>query len=514
MALHIYNTLTRRKEPFQPLEAGRVRMYACGVTAYDECHIGHARAALTFDVILRALEARGYAVTYVRNFTDVDDKIIARAAALGEPWFEVATRYIATYHRDMDRLGLRRPHVEPRATEHIPQMIALIEELVGCGIAYPVDGDVYFAVSRFPGYGKLSGRDPAELRAGARVEVDERKHDPLDFALWKASKPGEPTWDSPWGPGRPGWHIECSAMSVHYLGQPFDIHGGGADLVFPHHENEIAQSEATGGRLLARVWIHNGFVNIRAEKMSKSVGNVLNVKDLLDRFSPEALKLFLLGTHYRGPVDFSDERLEEAERSAERLREVVRAVEHLPVPAETAGARIVPDHPAVAAASRARGEFDDAVDDDFNTPRALGALFTLVRELHVARQQVERAPDPAGIAACRAAVGILEALAGVLGIRVRPEGAGRFTLPADDPGLRALRDLLANRPDLGRIEDVPWDETAVEVDPIVERAVQVFRAEARRRKDWTFADRLRDLLRRVGVEVKDTPQGPRWERQA
>jgi cysteinyl-tRNA synthetase len=340
--------------------------------------------------------------------------------------------------------------------------------------------------------------------------VDERKQDPLDFALWKASKPGEPTWESPWGPGRPGWHIECSAMSAHYLGETFDIHGGGADLIFPHHENEIAQSEASTGKLLARYWIHNGFVNIRQEKMSKSLGNVLNVKDLLDRTSPEALKLFLLGTHYRGPVDYTEERLDEAERSAERLREVVRAVEHLPA----AGAGVPATDAVLAAAGTARTEFTAAMDDDFNTPRALGALFTLVREIHVVRQRVERDPDPAGVSACRSAVGALEGLAGTLGLGLRPAGNAPACLGAEDPRLRALRDLLAGRPDLGPIEDLGWDGASVAIGPIVDRAVYVFRAEARRRKDWGFADRLRDLLRQVGVEVKDTPQGPRWEIQS
>jgi cysteinyl-tRNA synthetase len=386
-------------------------------------------------------------------------------------------------------------------------MIALVEDLVRRGVAYPLDGDVYFAVARFPSYGRLSGRDPGDLRAGARVEVDERKRDPLDFALWKASKPGEPTWDSPWGPGRPGWHIECSAMSTHYLGESFDIHGGGADLIFPHHENEIAQSEASTGKPLARTWIHNGFVNIRAEKMSKSLGNVLNVKDLLDRVSPEAIKLFLLGTHYRSPVDFTEERLEEGERAAERLREVVRAVEHLP---QGPGAA-APSHPLQAAADAARDEFTAALDDDLNTPRALGTLFSLAREINVARQDVERSPGPASVAACQAAVGTLEALVGVLGIAARPGGGDRRRVAAADAPLLALRDFLRGRPDLGNLDGLEWEGTTVDTDPVVERAVQVFRAEARRRKDWAFADRLRDLLRELQVEVKDTPQGPRWD---
>ena len=515
MGLTLYNTLARRKEPFQPLEPGHVRMYACGITAYDDCHIGHARAALTFDVILRGLEFLGYRVTYVRNFTDVDDKIIARAAERGMPPGDLAERYIAAYHRDMDRLGLRRPQVEPRATQHIPQMIALIEDLLRRGVAYPVDGDVYFAVSRFPSYGKLSGRDPAELLAGARVEVDERKRDPLDFALWKASKPGEPAWESPWGPGRPGWHIECSAMSAYYLGETFDIHGGGADLIFPHHENEIAQSEASSGKLLARSWVHNGFVNIRSEKMSKSLGNVLNLKDLLDQWSAEAIKLFLLGTHYRSPLDFTSGRLDEAERSAERLREVVRAVEHLPAaPGGSAADRIDAEDPAARAAAAARAAFTAAVEDDFNTPQALGALFTLARELHGARARLERSPEAGGLAALRAGLGTLEALAGALGIGLRGAGAGHLAIAPQDARFIALRGLLASRPDLGRIDDLAQDGEVAEAARWVDRAVTVFRAEARRRKEWAFADQLRDLLRQMGVEVKDTPQGPRWEFQA
>ncbi len=523
MGLTLYNTLAHRKEPFEPLEPGHVRMYACGITAYDDCHIGHARAALTFDVILRCLEFLGYRVTYVRNFTDVDDKIIARAAERGLPPDELAERYMAAYHRDMDRLGLRRPHVEPRATQHIPQMIALVEDLVRRGVAYAVEGDVYFAVSRFPSYGKLSGRDPGELLAGARVEVDERKRDPLDFALWKASKPGEPAWESPWGPGRPGWHIECSAMSAHYLGETFDIHGGGADLIFPHHENEIAQSEASTGQPLARYWVHNGFVNIRAEKMSKSLGNVLNLKDLLEQRSAEAIKLFLLGTHYRSPVDFTFERLDEAERSADRLREVVRAVEHLPAapaagrapaaPEGGAAVRIDPGDRAARAAAAARAAFTAAVEDDFNTPQALGALFTLARELNGARARLDRSPNAGGLAALHAGLGTLEALAGALGIGLRGAGPGRLTIAPQDARFLALRDLLASRPDLGRIDDLAHDGDVAAAARWVERAVTVFRAEARRRKEWAFADQLRDLLRQMGVEVKDTPQGPRWEFQ-
>ncbi|MCJ7493900.1 MAG: cysteine--tRNA ligase, partial [Deltaproteobacteria bacterium] len=305
MPLKIYNTLTKKKEEFLPLQKGKVSMYVCGVTVYDRCHIGHARAAVVFDVLFRFLRYRGYEVTYVRNYTDVDDKIIKRANQEGVSCQEIAKRYIQEYEEDMEALGMERPTHEPRATENISQIIDLVKKLVEKGFAYTVDGDVYFSVEKFSSYGKLSGRDLEEMRAGARVEVDERKNNPLDFALWKSSKPGEPEWDSPWGRGRPGWHIECSAMSQRYLGESFDIHGGGQDLIFPHHENEIAQSEAATGKPFVRFWVHNGFVNINHEKMSKSLGNILAIRDLLQDHHPEVLRLFLLSNHYRSPVDFS-----------------------------------------------------------------------------------------------------------------------------------------------------------------------------------------------------------------
>ncbi|MDP3767809.1 MAG: cysteine--tRNA ligase, partial [Dehalococcoidia bacterium] len=317
--MKIHNTLTRSKEELVPLTAGEVRMYVCGVTVYDLSHIGHARSAIVFDVTRRYLEFKGYRVTFVKNFTDVDDKIIRRANEEGVPAYELSERYIAAYREDMAALGVRPADHEPKATEHVPEMITLIERLVAGGFAYAVDGDVYFEVRRFASYGRLSGRNLEELLVGARVEVDERKRDPRDFALWKAAKPGEPSWESPWGPGRPGWHIECSAMSMRYLGDSFDIHGGGEDLIFPHHECEIAQSEAATGKPFVRVWIHNGFVNLGAAKMSKSLGNTLTVRELVKRHDPDALKRWLLGTHYRHPIDFSEERISEAARSLERL---------------------------------------------------------------------------------------------------------------------------------------------------------------------------------------------------
>jgi cysteinyl-tRNA synthetase len=319
MKLLVYNTLTKTKEEFQPLEPNKVKMYVCGVTVYDYCHIGHARSAVVFDVIYRYFLFLGYDVVYVRNFTDIDDKIIRRAQEEHTDYRTIAERYIEAFYEDMDRLGVLRPTVEPRATEHIKEMIEIIQKLFDKGYAYQSGRDVYFSVERFPGYGKLSGRSLEDMMAGARVDIDEHKRNPFDFVLWKGSKEGEPAWDSPWGPGRPGWHIECSAMSAKYLGETFDIHGGGKDLIFPHHENEIAQSEAAFGKPFVRYWLHNGFVNINNEKMSKSLGNFLTIREILDKVHPEALRLFVISKHYRNPVDFSDEAIREAERGLERL---------------------------------------------------------------------------------------------------------------------------------------------------------------------------------------------------
>ncbi len=340
MSLRVHNTLTRKEDELVPLAPGEVRMYVCGVTVYDLSHIGHARSAIVFDVIRRYLAFKGYRVTFVKNFTDIDDKIIKRANAEGASAREVSERFIAEFYRDMDAIGVLRGDEEPRATGHIPQMITLIEQLIAAGVAYVVDGDVYFEIRRFPAYGRLSGKNLEELLAGARVEVDERKRDSRDFALWKATKPGEPSWPSPWGDGRPGWHIECSAMAMEYLGPTFDIHGGGEDLIFPHHECEIAQSEAATGKTFARYWIHNGFVNLGAEKMSKSLGNTLLIREMVKRHDPDALRLWLLGTHYRHPVEFSEERLNEAGRALERFARLFReAARYVPPPGAGGGAR-------------------------------------------------------------------------------------------------------------------------------------------------------------------------------
>src|SRR5512139_2754101 len=334
MSLTVFNTMGGRKETFVPLTPGTVRMYVCGVTVYDLCHIGHARANVAFDIIVRYLRHSGYEVRYVRNFTDIDDKIIRKANQEGIPFEAVSRKYIDAFYEDFDRMGLLRPDAEPKATEHIPEIVALVSRLVRAGVAYAVDGDVYYAVRGFPAYGKLSGKNVEDLLAGARVEVDERKQDPLDFALWKASKPGEPWWDSPWGRGRPGWHIECSAMAFKHLGETFDIHGGGKDLVFPHHENEIAQSEGASGKTFARYWIHNGFVNVNSEKMSKSLGNFFTLRDVLERVKPEVLRFFFASSHYRSPIDYTDKSLAEAKAGLDRLYYVKKKMEEC----EAAGA--------------------------------------------------------------------------------------------------------------------------------------------------------------------------------
>ncbi|MGH7846125.1 MAG: cysteine--tRNA ligase, partial [Candidatus Binatia bacterium] len=360
MSLRIYNTLSGTKESFVPINPGQLRMYVCGVTVYDDCHVGHARSLVTFDIIVRYLRFLGYDVTFVRNFTDVDDKIIQRAREQGITAKELAEKYIQSFYRDTTALGLVAPNYEPRATEHISEMVALIQRLEERRAAYQVGGDVFFAVERFPAYGKLSRKKLDELEAGARVEVDERKRHPVDFALWKKSKEDEPFWNSPWGNGRPGWHIECSAMSSKYLGQPFDIHGGGLDLIFPHHENEIAQSEAAHDTPFVRYWMHHGLVTINQEKMSKSLGNIATIQEVLERADAAALRHYFLASQYRSPLDFSDQGLEEAGKALDRIYETFERVE-----------RLAPANHRTQASPEILDAFREAMDDDFNTPKAL-----------------------------------------------------------------------------------------------------------------------------------------------
>ena len=468
MPLCITNTMSGGKEPFVPLEPGVVTMYVCGVTVYDRCHIGHARALLTFDVIYRYLRFLGFDCRFVRNFTDVDDKIIQRAREEGVPPEELARRYIDEFHRDAGALGLLEPTMEPCATGHIPEMAAIISRLVERGNAYEVAGDVFFAVESFPGYGKLSGRSLDEMMAGARVEVDDRKRHPMDFALWKKSREGEPSWESPWGRGRPGWHIECSAMSTKYLGQPFDIHGGGQDLVFPHNENEIAQSECAAGTPFARYWIHNGFVRLAKEKMSKSTGNILTIREVLRRFDPVALRLYVLTTHYRNPIEFSEDALAEAQRSVDRIYQTA-----------SRGSLAPGRSPDGAADPGALDDFRGEMDDDFNTPRALAVVFEEVRAVN---RLLDRGNGPGLDARLKA-------------LRVMAEALGLLQAPAE----RVLEDRrragLAHR---ALSED--------EVRRLIEE-----RNHARQAKDWSQADGIRDELKEKGVLLKDGPSGTTWE---
>ena len=492
MSLKIYNSLTKKKEEFIPLQEGKVKMYVCGVTVYDRCHIGHARAAIVFDIIFRFLRYRGYGVTYVRNYTDVDDKIIQRANQEGVSCQEIAQRYIQEYEEDMRALGVERPTHEPRATENIPQILDLVKKLMEKGFAYAVDGDVYFSVEKYPSYGKLSGRDLEEMRAGARVEVDERKAHPLDFALWKASKPGEPEWDSPWGRGRPGWHIECSAMSQRYLGESLDIHGGGQDLIFPHHENEIAQSEGATGKPFVRFWVHNGFVNIDHEKMSKSLGNILAIRDLLRDHHPEALRLFLLTHHYRSPVDFSFQNMTEAKTGLARFYATLLEIEDFL-------ARKGKDKPAVPAAPQkevarqlgatiadTQAKFVTALEDDFNTALALAYLHDLNRALNRALDEKSFRQDPTAALLL-------------------------------DEGKQCL---LANGRILGLFQMAPLEYFTTQRKKFLEskglREEQIMeliaqRETARRAKDWGLADQIRTRASALGILLEDGPQGTNWK---
>ncbi len=481
--LRLYDTLRDAKAVFVPAVAGNVKMYACGVTVYDDSHVGHARGAVVFDVIRRYLAFKGWRVTYVRNFTDVDDKIIKRAKEEGVSCEAIAMRYIEAYQKDMAALGVAPADLEPKATEHMGEIIALVEQLVASGHAYASGGDVFFRVAAFDGYGKLSKRRPEELLAGARVEVDARKENPLDFVLWKASKEGEPSWESPWGRGRPGWHIECSAMSQTHLGVSFDIHGGGKDLIFPHHENEIAQSEAATGRPFVRYWLHNGFVNIDQEKMSKSLGNFFTIREVLARFHPEAVRLFLLLTHYRSPIDFSDQNLKDAERARRRVYNLLAEVARRVDSGADAAAVPVPDD-ATGALGRQIDEmmvqFEAAMDDDFNTARALGHIFETVRLLNGVLQDRPDAPTPALLAVLTAFQENVRGAGAVLGLfQEAPEAVLKGSAEAES------------------------DEIEAEISR---------RLAARKRKDWVEADRIRDTLATRGVLLKDRPDGTTdWE---
>lgn len=481
----LYNSLKGKKEEFVPQREDHVRMYVCGITAYDYCHIGHARSAVVFDVLVRYLRFKGWKVTFVRNFTDIDDKIIRRAAAEGLDSKDVADKYIAAFYEDMDRLGILRADHEPRATEYVPGMIRLSETLIDKGFAYATaKGDVYFRVRAFEGYGRLSGRNIEDLRAGARVEPGEEKEDPLDFALWKAAKPGEPSWPSPWNQGRPGWHLECSVMSEELLGLPLDIHGGGQDLVFPHHENETAQSMAATGKEFARFWVHNGFVQVNAEKMSKSLGNFVTIRDILYGFMPEVLRFFLLTKHYRSPLDFSFDSLEETEKALKRIYQTKALLEEHATRSKWSASALPTD-----LETELKGYENDwlkSMEDDLNTAGALGHVFGAVR---LANRMLE---DKAW----------------------KQSGAGR------DLGARILKNLRTWGTSLGLFEQEPsqWLEELKSIRVRrkglnVERVNELLsaRQEARQSRDFERADALRRDLQDMGVEVRDTPAGQAWD---
>ena len=474
MSLRVFNTSTGQKEEFIPLREGRVGMYVCGVTVYDYCHVGHARAAIVFDTVYRYLQHLGYEVNYVRNFTDIDDKIIKRANEENIGWQEVTEKYIRAFYEDMGQLNITPPTTEPKATDHIGGMLDMVSSLIEQGKAYEAEGDVYFSVRNFAEYGKLSGHRLDDLKAGARVEPGEHKRDPLDFALWKKSKPGEPSWDSPWGPGRPGWHIECSAMSRHFLGTQFDIHGGGKDLVFPHHENEIAQSQGCSGTPPVKYWLHNGFVNINEEKMSKSLGNFFTVREILKRYHPEVLRLFLLSHHYRGPIDFADSYLNDAEKTLDRFYEFFAAVQEIRGDLNIEEGR---SQPFIR-------KIEEAMNDDFNTAVTLAHMKEELRNLNKAMTDLNKQNgDWSGFDQAAAALKYACRLLGFL-----------YHEPKD----YKARVLATKKETMGL--DVSQIEALIEQ-----------RKAAREAKDWAKADECRDALTALGVVLEDTAQGTVWK---
>ncbi|NLT94172.1 MAG: cysteine--tRNA ligase [Clostridia bacterium] len=520
--LEVYNTLTKKKESFVPKEEGHVRMYVCGPTTYNFIHLGNARPIVVFDTIRRYLEYLGYKVTYVQNFTDVDDKIINRANEEGQEPLQLSAKYIDEYFKDADRLKVKRANIHPKVSEHMEDIINFIKGLEEKGYAYEVDGDVYFSVRKFADYGKLSGRSIDDLLSGARVEVDQKKNDPLDFALWKKAKKGEPAWPSPWGEGRPGWHIECSAMSCKYLGQEFDIHGGGYDLVFPHHENEIAQTEALTEAPMARYWLHNGFITINQEKMSKSLGNFFLLREILEKFDPMVVRFYLLSTHYRSPLDFDNEKLEVAQKGLERLK---NSYFQLNNGLKNAGSFPNGDK-LKAAAQKCRSEFEEAMNDDFNTALAIASLFDLAREVNTYLKETDLDKE-----SLLAAKEVFEDLLQVLGIvfaghevsdkkldelinlaislRQKARAAKDFAT-AD-----WLRDRLKTAGVI--LEDSPqgtnWKlegETKELMEKIMEIIIEL-REKARKNKDYPTADLIRDNLKDVGITLEDTPQGTTWK---
>jgi cysteinyl-tRNA synthetase len=463
MTLHLYNTLTRNKDEFIPLEPGKVRMYVCGPTVYNKAHVGHAMSALVFDILRRYLEYRGFEVNYAMNFTDVDDKIIRRANELGVDPFQLAQKYIDEYRQHLNDLNILPATINPYATREIDQIIAMVQGLIERGYAYPVDGDVYFRVEKDDDYGRLSGRKLDDMQAGARIDVDERKENPMDFALWKAAKPGEPAWDSPWGPGRPGWHIECSAMNLHHLGEQIDIHGGGNDLIFPHHENEIAQTESLTGKTFANYWVHNGMLQLSGEKMSKSLGNLVTIEEFLAQHSADALRMMVLNSGYRSPLTFNDEVIGQAERALERLRSALKPA--LPDSTGAPQASLAALQQQMQATQQG---YVECMDDDINTAGALGYLFELVRVINQTRA------DGATAAELKDSQDLLHQLAGVLGLRLQQEKTA--------------------------------DQAAA---PFIDLLVEL-RMEMRKQKLYALSDQVRNRLAELGVLIEDSKEGSSW----
>jgi cysteinyl-tRNA synthetase/serine O-acetyltransferase len=480
--MRIHNTMTGKKEDFIPVTPGHVRMYVCGITVYDHCHIGHARSSIVFDVMRRYLKYKGFQVTYIKNFTDIDDKIINRAKQEGIAWDQVAQKYIQEYYRDMESLGVAKADVEPKATEHIPEIIDIVNGLIEKGYAYEVEGDVYFEIEKFSDYGKLSKRDLDDMMAGARVDVREKKRNPMDFALWKASKEGEPSWESPWGPGRPGWHIECSAMSQKHLGDTFDIHGGGADLIFPHHENEIAQSEAYSGRPFVKYWVHNGFITVDKEKMSKSLGNFFTIKEILNKFDAEVIRFFLLSTHYRSPIEFSDEQLRESEISIDRFYTTSARITDFLKQDHSREKTTTDEKLLTDLLEKFRDKFSEAMDDDFNTALSIGHIFELIRVLNKYLDS-----KPVGMKAVELASktrDFLTEAGGVLNIfRRTPEEWSKSLKAFKCPDL--AEEFIMSR--------------------IRERQV------ARENKDWAASDAIRKELEERGIILEDKKGGTGWK---
>lgn len=486
--MRLYNTATRRKEELRPLEEGKIGIYACGVTVYDLCHIGHARSAVIFDVLVRYLRARGFEVTYVRNFTDVDDKIIERAKQLGKEPGALAQEYIDAFYEDMWNLRVLNADVEPKATEHIDDMIAMITTLEEKGFAYSAGGDVFFSVEKFESYGSLSGRKLEDMVAGSRVAVDEKKNHPMDFVLWKGAKPGEPEWPSPWGPGRPGWHIECSAMSTRYLGATFDIHGGGDDLLFPHHENERAQAIAATGGGFAQLWVHNGFVTVNSEKMSKSLGNFLTIRDALEDYHPEVLRLFLLSKHYKGPLDFTTRAIGGLQQGLSRIYRTLKKVEELVGPYEEEKGWGQEDFLSGDQHDPFMSQFIHLMDDDLNTAGALGLLYEKVKEMNRLLDAGDGPPDEKAIRQLKDHRRQLFQVGRLLGLlRENPE------------------DFFDNLSQGLEIKDQERPEREKMIEEMIEERIA-----ARAAKDWAKADEIRDRLKGMGVVLEDRGRKTTW----